>query len=93
MKKEEIEKSWTTRGFSFGIGEIKAGDGVNEAVHDDMDELVLMEEGTYEFIIGDISFTQNGEEEILIPAGVVHSIKNMSAKDSIIYYGYKQKMD
>jgi len=93
MKREEIEKSWTTRGFTFGMGSIKAGDGVDEAVHDDMDELVLMEKGTYEFIIGDKSFTQDGEEEVLIPAGVVHSIKNLGTKDSIIYFGYKQKKD
>ncbi|MBL1261315.1 MAG: cupin domain-containing protein [Thiotrichaceae bacterium] len=91
MNKEELEKNWTDRGFSFGFGTIKDGDGVNEAVHDDMDELVFMEIGKYEFTVGNDSFIQEGGEEVLIPAGATHSIKNLSEKDSIIYYGYKQK--
>ena len=91
MNKEELEKNWTDKGFSFGVGTIKAGDGVNEAVHDEQDELVLMEIGKYEFTIGDDSFIQKGGVEVLIPAGVTHSIKNLSGKDSKIYYGYKSK--
>ena len=91
MNKEELEKNWTDRGFSFGIGTIKDGDGINEAVHNDKDELVLMEFGKYEFTIGNDSFIHEGEEEVFISAGATHSIKNLSEKDSIICYGYKQK--
>ena len=89
MNKEELEKDWANRGFSFGIGTIKAGDGINEAAHDDQDELVLMESGKYEFTIDNETFVQEGNVEVLIPAGTQHSIKNLGAKDSKIYYGYK----
>lgn len=51
MNIDELEKNWTGRGFSFGVGTIKSGDAVDEAVHDDKDELVFMEPGEYEFII------------------------------------------
>ena len=91
MNIDELEKNWTERGFSFGVGTIKSGDGVDEAFHDDKDELVFMEKGTYEFIIDQQSVFQEGEIEVLIPAGFTHSIKNLGPKDSKIYYGYKSK--
>jgi mannose-6-phosphate isomerase-like protein (cupin superfamily) len=77
--------------LSFGIGTIKFGDGINEAVHDDKGELVLMEKGKYEFTIGDKTFMQEGEVEAFIPAEATHSIKNIGPNDSKIYYGYKPK--
>lgn len=91
MNIEELEKNWTERGFSFGVGTIKAGDAVEEAFHEDMDELVLMENGEYEFTIDNNSFKQNGDVEVLIPAGSLHSIKNMGQRDSKIYFGYKAR--
>lgn len=90
MNIEDLEKSWIERGFSFGVGTIKAGDGIKEAVHDKQDELVFMEKGRYEFVVDKNSFIQEGGEEVLIPAGTTHSIKNLSGRDSKIYYGYKQ---
>ncbi len=60
MNLDELEKNWTDRGFSFGVGTIKSGDAVDEAVHDDKDELVLMAAGEYEFIIDNESFLQKG---------------------------------
>jgi len=89
MNIDQLEKDWIERGFSFGVGTIKAGDAVDEAFHDDKDELVLMESGEYEFVIGDETFKQNGNVEVLIPAGSVHSIKNLGGNDSKIYFGYK----
>ena len=91
MDIDKLEKEWTERGFSFGVGTIKAGDAVDEAFHDDKDELVLMESGEYEFTIGNETFRQNGNVEVLISAGSVHSIKNLGQSDSKIYFGYKAR--
>lgn len=91
MNINELEKNWTDRGFSFGVGTIKSGEAVDEAVHNDKDELVLMETGKYEFIINNESFLQDGGIEVLIPAGTTHTIKNIGTNDSKIYYGYKPK--
>ncbi|MEH6551688.1 MAG: hypothetical protein V7711_08655 [Pseudomonadales bacterium] len=89
MNIDELEKSWTDKGFSFGVGTIKSGGAVDEAVHEDKDELVLMEIGDYEFIVDNESFFQKGDVEVLIPAGSTHTIKNIGQNDSKIYYGYK----
>ena len=89
MDIDELEKDWTERGFSFAVGTIKAGDAVDEAFHDDKDELVLMESGEYEFSIGEETFSQHGNIEVFIPAGSVRSIKNLGENDSKIYFGYK----
>ena len=91
MDIDKLEIDWTERGFSFGVGTIKAGDAVNEAFHDDKDELVLMENGSYEFTIDNETFIQYGNVEVLIPAGSIHSIKNIGQNDSKIYFGYKAK--
>jgi mannose-6-phosphate isomerase-like protein (cupin superfamily) len=50
-----------------------------------------METGKYEFTIDNEKFMPEGNIEVLIPAGAVHSIKNIGPKDSKIYYGYKSK--
>jgi mannose-6-phosphate isomerase-like protein (cupin superfamily) len=89
MDIDALEKDWIERGFSFAVGMIKAGDAVDEAFHDDRDELVLMGSGEYEFSIGEETFSQNGNIEVFIPAGSVHSIKNLDENDSKIYFGYK----
>ena len=68
MDIDELEKEWTERGFSFAVGTIKAGDAVDEAFHDNKDELVLMESGEYEFSIDEETFSQNGNIEVFIPA-------------------------
>ena len=91
MTIEELEAGWSRRGFSFGIGIIKANDGIKEAVHDVVNGLVFMESGEYEFTLGGKTFLQEGNIEVLIPVGTTHSIKNLGAKDSKIYYGYKPK--
>lgn len=91
MNIDNLKKNWTNRGFSFDVGTIKSGDYVDEAVHNDKDELVFMEIGEYEFIIDNESFVQNGDVEVLIPAGSIHTIKNIGPNDSKIYYGYKSK--
>ena len=89
MDIDELEKGWTERGFSFDVGTIKAGDAVDEAFHDNKDELVLMDSGEYEFSIGEETFSQHGNIEVFIPAGSVRRIKNLGENDSKMYFGYK----
>ncbi len=90
MTENEIKENWAKRGFSFGTGTISLNDGVEEAVHEDKDELIIMANGKLEFTIGDKSFIQENSEEVLIPAKDIHSIRNVGTEDSIIYFGYKE---
>ena len=75
------------RGFLFAYPPPQS----REAVHDDQDELVLLEAGEYEFILDKESFLQKSGVEVLIPAEARHTIKNIGPNDSTIYYDYKSK--
>lgn len=89
MTEKEFETNWAERGFSFGVGKIKLDEGVDDAVHDDQDELVVMVNGRLEFTIDNKVFIPESNTEILIPARSRHSIKNIGTEESKIYYGYK----
>lgn len=89
MTEKEFETNWAERGFSFGVGNIKLDEGVDDAVHDDQDELVVMVNGRLEFTIDKKVFIPESNTEILIPAKSRHSIKNIGTEESKIYYGYK----
>jgi len=89
MKESEYEKKWKEKGFSFAIGSIKLDKGVDEAVHDDLDEVVVAVNGELQFIIDDKIIIAECDTEVLIPAKSIHSIKNVGGEVSKIYYGYK----
>jgi mannose-6-phosphate isomerase-like protein (cupin superfamily) len=93
MTEQEIEKSWAERGFSFGVGNIKVGDAVDRAIHEDQDELVIMASGKLEAIIDTDTFYPELGQEMFIPAKKKHSLKNIGDTESKIYFGYKKKMD
>ncbi len=89
MTEEEYKNNWTTRGYSFATGVITTDRGVDKASHKDQDELVVVVNGTLEFTLDERSFVADNDSEVYIPARSVHSIKNIGAEDSVIYYGHK----
>lgn len=89
MTKNEYENAWSERGYSFGVGTINVDKGVDEAVHDDQDELVVAVNGKLEFSIDQNTFVAVCDTEVFIPAKAVHSIRNIGTEPSTIYYGYK----
>ncbi|MDF1665492.1 MAG: cupin domain-containing protein [Planctomycetota bacterium] len=91
MTEEELKDDWSKRGFSFGQGTIKLGDGVEEASHGDREELVVLRigAGRLKFTVGDKSFIVEDDREVLIPAKVVHSIKNIGTEAAPICFGYR----
>jgi len=91
MTESEYKRNWEDRGYSFGVGSINLDKGVDEAVHDDKDELVVTVNGKLEFTIDNRKFIANCDSEVFIPAKSVHSIKNVGKEVSTIYYGYKQQ--
>lgn len=90
MEASTCENNWKERGFSFKIGKITLEKGVDEARHEDLDELVLALNGKLEFTIDDKIFVAEENKEVLIPAKAIHSIKNVGADTSTIYFGYKK---
>ena len=90
MTQKDFEENWISRGYSFAVGQIKLQEGVNNAVHDDLDELVVMVNGKLEFSIDGETHIPDCNQEVFIPAKASHSIKNIGDGDSTIYFGYKK---
>ena len=86
---EEIGRRWAERGFSCGVWVDPPGQCWEDFVHA-VDELVLVLEGDVEFEIGGEVHRPPPGEELLIPAGVLHSVRNRGPTTARWLYGYKE---
>ena len=84
---QKIEKDWKTRGFSFGVWTDVPGQVWEDFVHE-TDELFLVLEGSVELEMRSKKFCPPIGKEVLIPAGVTHSVRNLGATTSRWLYGY-----
>jgi mannose-6-phosphate isomerase-like protein (cupin superfamily) len=64
-----------------------AGTGL-DFVHS-TDEVVMVIDGTVEFEIGGKIHHPQPGEELFIPAGAVHSVRNLGATTAHCLYGYR----
>ena len=86
--RQDVARDWATRGFSCELWVDPPAQRWEDFVHD-TDELVVVLEGELEFEIdGDISHPRTGEE-VYIPAGAVHSVRNIGGTTARWLYGYK----
>ena len=89
MDQEKIAQDWTARGFSCGLWVDPPGQRWEGFVHD-TDELVLLIEGELELEIeGEVHRPQPGDE-LFIPAGARHSVRNIGGTTSKWLYGYRR---
>ena len=85
---QDVSRDWANRGFSCDLWVDPPGQCWEDFVHN-IDELVLVLDGELEFEInGEICHPETGEE-LLIPAGVVHSVRNIGASTARWLYGYR----
>ena len=88
MNKQNVSKDWAARGFSCDLWVDPPGQRWEDFVHA-TDELVLVVEGELEFEInGVISHPKIGEE-LFIPVGAVHSVRNIGSQTARWLYGYR----
>ncbi len=88
MNIDSTRSDWRSRGFSCDVWTDSPGQRWEEYRHA-VDELVMVVEGEIEFEInGEIVRPAPGDE-VLIPAGVVHSVRNTGKTPSQWLYGYK----
>jgi mannose-6-phosphate isomerase-like protein (cupin superfamily) len=88
VNKQNVSKDWAARGFSCDLWVDPPGQLWEDFVHA-TDELVLVVEGELEFEInGVISHPKIGEE-LFIPAGAVHSVRNIGSQTARWLYGYR----
>ena len=87
INQKDASKDWAARGFSCELWIDPPGRRWEDFVHA-TDELVIVVEGEMEFEInGKISHPRVGEE-IFIPAGAVHSVRNIGSSIARWLYGY-----
>ena len=88
INQKDVSQNWAARGFSCELWVDPPGQRWEDFVHN-ADELVLVLEGELEFEInGQISHPRAGEE-LYIPAGVVHSVRNLGGSTARWLYGYR----
>jgi mannose-6-phosphate isomerase-like protein (cupin superfamily) len=89
IDQERVAADWAKRGFSCDLWIDEPGQRWEDFTHQ-TDELVLVLEGRMEFeITGRVCHPEIGEE-ILIPAGAIHSARNVGATTARWLYGYKK---
>ncbi|MFC6632261.1 cupin domain-containing protein [Microbulbifer taiwanensis] len=88
MDRKSVEKGWAARGFSCDLWVDPPGQCWEDFVHR-TDELLMLVEGALEVEIdGRVHRPQIGEE-LLIPAGAHHSVRNTGSVTARWLYGYK----
>ena len=85
---QQIEADWAARGFSCELWTDPPGRRWEDFAHA-TDELVIVLEGEMEFEVeGEVHHPQPNEE-LLIPAGAIHSARNIGSRTSRWLYGYR----
>jgi cupin 2 domain-containing protein len=88
MDQRKIKSEWEKRGFSFGIWIDPPGQIWEDYVHS-VDELLMLAEGKIELSFLGKTFCPKIGEEVLIPAGATHTVRNNGKTTNRWYYGYK----
>lgn len=85
-----VAKEWLARGFSCDLWVDPPGQVWENYVHA-TDELVMPVDGRLEFEFGGRVFEPRPGEEVMIPAGVLHSVRNIGGTVAKWLYGYKRE--
>jgi quercetin dioxygenase-like cupin family protein len=87
---KDVSTDWKARGFSCDLWVDPPGQRWEDFVHS-ADELILVVEGELELEISGVTSQPEVGEEVLIPAGSVHSVRNIGDKTARWLYGYGSK--
>jgi cupin 2 domain-containing protein len=88
MEPGHIQHVWAERGYNFTLWTDPPGQVWADFVHE-VDELVLLLAGDLELsFLGQMIRPQVGEE-VFIPAGVRHTVRNIGTTPNRWCYGYK----
>ncbi len=84
-----VERQWSGRGFSCDLWVDPPGQCWENFTHA-VDELVMVLEGEVEFEIDGVICHPAVGEELFIPAGALHSVRNLGSSASRWLYGYRR---
>jgi len=88
----QIARNWAQRGFSCDLWTDPPGQCWKDFVHD-TDELVLVIAGQLEFEIEGETYHPGTGEELFIPSGACHSVRNIGGATARWLYGYRRQRD
>jgi mannose-6-phosphate isomerase-like protein (cupin superfamily) len=87
--RHDVSSDWAARGFSCDLWVDPPGQRWEGYVHA-TDELVMVLEGEMEFEIDGGIFHPETGQELFIPAGAVHSVRNIGGATARWLYGYRR---
>lgn len=88
IDRAQVARDWASQGFSCDLWVDPPGQRWEDFVHD-VDELVLVVEGEMEFeVTGQLHHPRVGDQ-LFIPAGAVHSARNIGSCTARWLYGYR----
>lgn len=88
IQTDAVRTSWQSRGFSCDLWVDPPGQEWIDYVHS-VDELVMLIEGEIELEMEGRRFRPALGEEVLIPAHVMHTVRNVGQTTARWLYGYK----
>lgn len=87
VDRTRVAADWRARGYSCNLFVDPPGREWNGFVHG-VDELVTVVEGRLELEVGGARFLAEPGDEMFIPQGVTHSVRNRSDGTTRWLYGY-----
>jgi quercetin dioxygenase-like cupin family protein len=90
MEPSHIQHAWARRGFSCTVWTDPPGQVWADFVHE-TDELVTLVEGEIELSFHGQTLRPRIGEEVCIPAGAPHTVRNIGTTTNRWCFGYKHK--
>ena len=89
ISKEQTQAEWAARGFTCDLWVDSPGSVWTDFQHDS-DELVLLLDGALVLEMAGRTVRLEPGDEIMIPAGVRHTVRNVDSGVTRWLYGYRQ---
>lgn len=89
VDRDAVAAAWKARGFGCDLWTDPAGQVWRGFVHA-TDELVMVVEGEVEVEMQGRTLRPRPGQEIFIPAGTVHTVRNVGSQRSRWLFGYRQ---
>ena len=86
---QQIADEWAARGFSCELWTDPPGHSWEDFTHA-TDEVVIVLEGKMEFEVEDKVHHPQAGEELFIPAGAIHSARNVGSTTARWRFGYRK---
>jgi len=87
LNRDQVAQDWSQGGYSCDVFIDPPGREWNDFVHA-TNELVTVMEGTLKLTIDEEEIIAEPGDEVFIPKGICHSVKNVSSSTTRWLYGY-----